>query len=417
MSNNIGDFFSVGPALHEQEEGYSAQQEGSRDQEPDSKVEADEPRQQPLSGLSVVFTETAGNGEGPSIARVPSQIATQISRTLSLADRQREKNCQQALQRLQTLFAEKPADVHQQDIARSTATIDHYLNNNTFASPVPPEVRELMITLDEDTHDVHKAIPYGRGNVLIKNDATESGEQGSIDHTNTFEKARLKFLGEKTYPEIEARSFERPIQMTTKQAGLAILTGAASCVGYVHTLALVVARRCNQSNHLKAKTHLQIYNNPRMDTDKPRVDHVYAVMHYTDTNNKIHKIVLDPWADKNRVILEEHSQYKDAFAHETANYWKQVDRSTIDLVSAHMKNASANHLQRVGTGERYKSAVNANERRVQSENDPAQHYDLRNTLAGYVDAPVNNAKPEVNGAPARRPTLIPAKQSPLLSED
>lgn len=375
------------------------------------------------SATPVAFTSPAPAAvpSGPSLSSAARYVNVNagrsgLARMLSLNDAACDTNLSEAKQRLAALFSEQEPHLRQQDLTEASAIVDHYLNNNQFAGPISQDVRDLMVDIDADIHALHRAIPFGRGNVLIRHGDETGRGQNDIDFSHTFEKASLKFLGQLLYEKIEARRGDIPLQLSTKQAALSILTGSASCIGYLHTLALMVAQRCNLSPALKDTTHIKFCSNPKVSADGARIDHVYGMMYYTDTNGELHKIVMDPWTDKNRVLLEEHSKYLEPMVSRDSTYLNQVNDDTIKLIAQHMENASNTYLQKVGGSAAFNKATGENEYRVTHEHDSTKHYDVAASLAGYVDAPVDNAKPGVSSLPTRRASLESSDHSPFLTK-
>lgn len=320
----------------------------------------------------------------------------------------RAQNLEQALQRLEMLFASKPPEQRAQDLAQSAAMIDHYLDNNHFSTPVPAEVRDAMIALDADINSVHQAMPYGRGNVLVQHAAG-----AEVDRERTLQKTSLMILAQrmaKTIPAGRCDAIERSVQ----HAAMGILTGAASCETYAYTLALVAARRCNQMG-LGDYAQIEIYAAPKLAGGAARINHAYVAMTYTDEEEEVHRIVLDPWADKNRVMLEEHGLYRKAKLKEDGAHLEMVDHRIPGLIAAQMKHASDRFLETACNNQTDGATFSGMEDALRGH-DPAQRYDVQHSLAGYVDATVDFAQAGVQGANARRPSVSAEERSPLISK-
>lgn len=346
----------------------------------------------------------------PPLAAAPANAGRAgVLRMLTLDRPHRARNLEQALQRLDALF------LPQIPSARSHAAIDDYLSNNTFSAPVPPEVRQAMVALDADINAVHRAIPFGRGNVLVRHTAT-TNTRPTIDFETTYEKTSLKALGERTNDAMRSRR-DTPMDASVKITALGILTGAAACEAYVNALALVAARRCNRAG-LGDRARLQIYHNPKLDphANAPRIDHSYATMEFTDRAGRMHRIVLDPWADTNRVILQQHSPYSRPRTEDNGAHLTRVDASVPARIEAQMIRASDRYLRQAGAALAELPISGIKDLLLERDN-PTRRYDVRNPLvSGYVDTPVDMARPGVYG-PVRRPSLIAAEHSPLLSGD
>lgn len=330
---------------------------------------------------------------------------------LALNVSNRALNLTQAMQRLETLFGARSPQRRAREMARSTATIDHYLSNNNFSQPVSAELREVLIALDADISAVHQAMPYGRGNVLVK-DAAAPGASPVVNQRHTLQKTSLMLLAQRM-EQIMPGAKSGPMRRSISQAALGILAGAGSCDNYAYTLALVAAQRCNELG-LGDYAQIEIYAHPKLATSSARIDHAYVVMNFTDSEENVHRIILDPWADKNRVVLEEHSQYRKARLKEDGEHLELVDHRIADLIATEMRYASDNYMERAGNSSTYDAHVSGMETALRVHN-PAQRHDVLHPLAGYVDATVDFAHAGVRGAAVRRPSIDRPGDSPLIS--
>lgn len=345
-------------------------------------------------------------------AHKPQDFST-APRSIRLTPERQARNHQQAISRADTFFGEKPESIRLADLQEATIEIDHELNSR--GDVVPADARDLMIDMRADMNDVDRAVPYGRGNGLVRHGESGPGP-GTIDFASTFEKHALKFIGDKVFESIvNPRGERRPIQFSAKEAATAIETGAGSCVHYTHLFALKMALRLNANPELKDRIALTLYSSPFKEEGKPRVDHVYGELSYRCRNGETVRIAFNPFAERSRVTLSKNSPFHGGFE-EPGAYLKSVGPEIHTLVRQHMDIAN-DLLPDIRNAPDFDEKLAGIERYAKDRQVDGKVFTVGDTMGGFVDVPVDDSKPGVPPLPVRRRSLIPARNSPLLSDE
>jgi hypothetical protein len=282
-----------------------------------------------------------GTGNRSFIARLQEQAQTNSPRSLvaastnavesaSPAISQRNeaisKNWNQALERYNAFFSPSPEHIEEQR-GVSEIRVGQYLSLRAEAEnkgPVPDEVRRLMVELDMAIGDVHRALPFGRGNVLVRNqEALQSNvpqyAPAGIDINATLFKAVLVPVARRLERELSFHESFEPGEPDANMAAGALLMGGGNCHEYTNLLSFPAAEIVGRYQESFSSLQLSFIDdaelpNPHQgkDPNSPQsieVDHVFLQLSLTTKDQREFEVLLDPWADHNTPLLDEHIAY------------------------------------------------------------------------------------------------------------
>jgi hypothetical protein len=311
----------------------------------------------------------------------------------------------------------------------SEVAIDFYLENNPH-QPVPPIVRDLMIMFDMAIRDVHRAFPYGRGNVLVRNRDALAGNAGKnpngINVTESASKNGLTELGRHLGLASESNSASTQtdqIHVGLQLAASQLLLGSTSCSGYVDALAAASMARLSQIRLPDGGT-LQLkvigHGDGPIRLDDVALDHNICEATFTDKDGTAFPIILDPWADMNTPILKEHSKYQ--YGDEAIDY--SYDDPTMPYQETMVKcmHEASGNLQENLYNEFVELVLDEGDEAIQSA-DPDKDYPLSRTHEGFVTREsLNTVKEGVilpvregTDAVTRRPSISSTQKNALFA--
>lgn len=320
-------------------------------------------------------------------------------------------NYLRAQNRLNKLFSRKSPH----DYQASVRAIDFYLHRNSSA-PVPARVRNLMILLDSVSHDVHQAIPYGRGNVLIRNRnalvPTESGKHPlDFNRSEVAGKAYLKELGEEIFQRLDEEMFDTDEEERQAQAhqigACAILTGSSGCYGYAALFAAAAAYRCAEAGI--DNVTIDIVKAPELNGK--RVDHVICRVAFPLQDGSHCEITHDPWGNVS-TLFSHHSPYKNGNIHCSFHSGDFPDSHKKEILS-YMEEGSSLIPEVKNSSEFNQSFSDMRDHIVTA--DPRKSYSLEETHGGLssIEA-LSMVQPGVQVI-QRRASILSPRDSDLLS--
>ncbi|QKJ87099.1 hypothetical protein PMPD1_2153 [Paramixta manurensis] len=277
---------------------------------------------------------------------------------------------------------------------------------------VAKATQQLMVQLDLAIADVHHALPYGRGNVLVR------AADGTIDTAATAKKVSLdeltKWLGDAS-PKWKKSQTVPEVTLAARRAACAMVTGSGTCANYVYLLSLMALDISEKNQHCFAQPPtLTLYSDPILEGR--RVDHAWLTLSFQEPNGgKAIDLVLDPWAKNNRPMLAEHCAYQEGKAFFSLECGQQA-AGYQQLLKENVKTLQP--MLRQGLREEsFQQRVQQRLDSLPQSNDTADtQYSMTDSYAGFVDHDAQqNAAANVITAPERRPTLLSGNHSVLAN--
>ncbi|NRF72169.1 hypothetical protein HLB44_34815 [Aquincola sp. S2] len=367
----------------------------------------------PAGAPSERLQAAAARRNAPPTTPVAETI-TRVPRQAHLDKDRLARTVQQALQRVGQLFPQTPTKLDAADLQEAKAVVDADLEMH--GDVVPEEVRSVMTTMVALMAEVDRAIPHGRGNVLVRAEAGEAPDMAS-----TFEKRRLKNVGDFVVASFQAgrRTPLPPSHDSALRAAASILVGAGGCGNYVHLFALKLGAAVAHLPELKGRIEINLHREPRIQNSKEPLDHAYGTLRFKDDGGITHDITFDPWADKNRVVLSKHSPFLASERMDGGYLLAEADRAGVQVdhyvkhTGKFLATCAEGGRSHIGFSLYMNKGAQVEERTISALcADAGKQFTLQSDVVGFVDFPVNNAA--VDGTVLRRRSLVPANQHPLL---
>jgi hypothetical protein len=279
-----------------------------------------------------------------------------------------------------------------------------------------------MIVFDMAIRDVHRAFPYGRGNVLVRNRDALAGNAGKnpngINVTESTSKNGLTELGRHLGLASESNSASTQtdqIQVGLQLAASQLLLGSTSCSGYVDALAAASMARLSQIRLPDGGT-LQLkvigHGDGPIRLDDVELDHNICEATFTDKDGMAYPIILDPWAEMNTPILKEHSKYQ--YGDEAIDYsYDDPSLPYQETMAKYMREASGN-LQGNLYNDFVELVLEEGDEAIQSA-DPDKDYSLTGTHEGFVTRESLNTVKEGVILPVREGTEVVTRRASFHS--
>lgn len=258
--------------------------------------------------------------------------------------------------------------------------VDFYLRNNRFQTPNPPAVKIILELLYQATQDLHEALPYGRGNVLVRDETADGTEQAGVpfDLKKSASKIYLTTLAEHLFYQMPDSDDSEAV---IRNAACALYTGSAACLGYASLLAALLAHRCAKLALASGEEiRIEVIDNPvtLANDRREESEHVLVRATFIAKNGNPFIFHCDPWAEMNFPVLQEHSQYQrgqsTAMPVEGKAYPLKLDALMQDVSAA--SKIIRNSLN-------FKTEIRERNRILKFA-DPGAPYSLTNSLAGFV---------------------------------
>jgi hypothetical protein len=328
-------------------------------------------------------------------------------------------NWQQACERHENLdqhekqFAEKG-----EEYQKASGHVKFYDERN--ALNFSPAMRELMTLFNLATHSIHCAIPFGRGNVLVRKNSASQAEGGAIEQPVDIDATQAKDGLESLAQEIRkamprnketAKDAAPGSRVSAKAAACSILTGSGTCVNYGHLAALMVADILFQHRD-KFSEPAKIELRHDLEIGGKKINHLILVASFAEAETgKKHEILFDPWAKMSMPVRLEDSRYEKGREFYSLSCDKPVEyKKWIKQYMDDARELVGKTIESDDFDSARDKAAN-----VIPEADPATTYELTDAFHGYVDHDgINTLKEGVVVPPQNnRQSLLAATSSPL----